>query len=340
MVQPPFCTPDEFTYWATDCGNYAGALMYFCSFYVIIAYIMLNLLVAIIVENFSLFYSTEEDQLLSYNDLRHFQIIWNMVDDKREGVIPTFRVKFLLRLLRGRLEVDLDKDKLLFKHMCYEMERLHNGGDVTFHDVLSMLSYRSVDIRKSLQLEELLAREQLEYTIEEEVAKQTIRMWLKKCLKRIRAKQQQSCSIIHSLRESQQQELSRFLNPPSIETTQPSEDMNANSQDNNMQPETSSQQQLLSPTLSDRGGSRQDATDPGKPQRKFGQWRLPSAPKPISHSVSSVNLRFAGRTTMKSVVCKMNPMTDTASCGSEVKKWWTRQLTVESDESGDDLLDI
>lgn len=43
---------------------------------------------------------------------------------------------------------------------------------------------------------------------------------------------------------------------------------------------------------------------------------------------------------MKSVVCKMNPMTDTASCGSEVKKWWTRQLTVESDESGDDLLDI
>lgn len=43
---------------------------------------------------------------------------------------------------------------------------------------------------------------------------------------------------------------------------------------------------------------------------------------------------------MKSVVCKMNPMMDTASCGSEVKKWWTRQLTVESDESGDDLLDI
>ncbi|XP_033842878.1 sodium leak channel non-selective protein isoform X1 [Periophthalmus magnuspinnatus] len=323
MVQAPFCTPDKHRYWETDCGNYAGALIYFCSFYVIIAYIMLNLLVAIIVENFSLFYSTEEDQLLSYNDLRHFQIIWNMVDDKREGVIPTSRVKFLLRLLRGRLEVDLDKDKLLFKHMCYEMERLHNGGDVTFHDVLSMLSYRSVDIRKSLQLEELLAREQLEYTIEEEVAKQTIRMWLKKCLKRIRAKQQQSCSIIHSLRESQQQELSRFLNPPSIETTVPSEDHNANNTDNPSQPELSGLQQLLSPTLSDRGGYRQDSSDMGKPQRKLGQWRLP-----------------AGRTSVKSIVCKMNPVRDEASSGSEVKKWWTRQLTVESDESGDDLIDI
>ncbi|VTJ52433.1 Hypothetical predicted protein [Marmota monax] len=339
-VQPPFCTPDEFTYWATDCGNYAGALMYFCSFYVIIAYIMLNLLVAIIVENFSLFYSTEEDQLLSYNDLRHFQIIWNMVDDKREGVIPTFRVKFLLRLLRGRLEVDLDKDKLLFKHMCYEMERLHNGGDVTFHDVLSMLSYRSVDIRKSLQLEELLAREQLEYTIEEEVAKQTIRMWLKKCLKRIRAKQQQSCSIIHSLRESQQQELSRFLNPPSIETTQPSEDTTANSQDPNMPPKTSSQQQLLSPTLSDRGGSRQDASEAEKPQRKVGQWCRPSDPSLPSQPPPAVTFPCGERIKMKSVVCKMNPVTDAASCGSEVKKWWTRQLTVESDESGDDLLDV
>ncbi|CAK6959125.1 sodium leak channel non-selective protein isoform X1 [Scomber scombrus] len=321
MVQPPFCTPDKHRYWETDCGNYAGALIYFCSFYVIIAYIMLNLLVAIIVENFSLFYSTEEDQLLSYNDLRHFQIIWNMVDDKREGVIPTSRVKFLLRLLRGRLEVDLDKDKLLFKHMCYEMERLHSGGDVTFHDVLSMLSYRSVDIRKSLQLEELLAREQLEYTIEEEVAKQTIRMWLKKCLKRIRTKP--SCSIIHSLRESQQQELSRFLNPPSIETTMPSEDHNTNNPDNPSQPEMTGLQQLLSPTLSDRGGYRQDSSDLGRPQRKLGQWRLP-----------------AGRTSVKPFVSKMNPVDDEASSGSEVKKWWTRQLTVESDESGDDLIDL
>ncbi|XP_012689441.1 sodium leak channel non-selective protein isoform X2 [Clupea harengus] len=321
MVQAPFCTPDNHRYWETDCGNYAGALIYFCSFYVIIAYIMLNLLVAIIVENFSLFYSTEEDQLLSYNDLRHFQIIWNMVDDKREGLIPTSRVKFLLRLLRGRLEVDLDKDKLLFKHMCYEMERLHNGGDVTFHDVLSMLSYRSVDIRKSLQVEELLAREQLEYTIEEEVAKQTIRMWLKKCLKRIRAKQQQSCSIIDSLRDGQQH-LHQFY-PPSIETTLPSEEVNTNSQDNPSQPENSGLSQLLSPTLSDRSGYRQDSSDLSRPQRKLGQWRL-----------------SAGRTSMRSMTLKMNHVSDEASSGSEVKKWWTRQLTVESDESGDDLIDI
>ena len=108
------------------------------------------------------------------------------MDTNRKGVIPCRRVKFLLRLLTGRLEVDLEKDRILFKHMCYEIERLNNGADVTFHDVLNMLSYRSVDIRKSLKLEELFAREELEYQIEEEVAKKTIRDWLDGCLRRIR----------------------------------------------------------------------------------------------------------------------------------------------------------
>uniref|UniRef100_A0A4D5RYY6 Putative voltage-gated ca2+ channels alpha1 subunit n=1 Tax=Ixodes scapularis TaxID=6945 RepID=A0A4D5RYY6_IXOSC len=202
MVSPPYCTLAE-SYWETDCGNFTGSLIFFCSFYVIITYIVLNLLVAIIMENFSLFYSNEEDALLSYADIRNFQNTWNMVDIQQRGLIPIRRVKFVLRLLKGRLEVDPEKDKLLFKHMCYEMERLHNGEDVTFHDVLNMLSYRSVDIRKALQLEELLAREELEYLIEEEVAKQTIREWLDKCLRRIKAQrfqQKEQNSLINSLR--------------------------------------------------------------------------------------------------------------------------------------------
>lgn len=199
MVQPPYCTPAN-NYWETDCGNFTASLVYFCSFYVIITYIVLNLLVAIIMENFSLFYSNEEDALLSYADIRNFQNTWNVVDIHQRGVIPVKRVKFILRLLKGRLEVDPQKDRLLFKHMCYELDRLHNGEDVTFHDVLNMLSYRSVDIRKALQLEELLAREEFEYIIEEEVAKQTIRTWLEGCLKKIRATSKQQNSLIAGLR--------------------------------------------------------------------------------------------------------------------------------------------
>ena len=48
-----------------------------------------------------------------------------------------------------------------------------------------------------MQLEELLAREELEYIIEEEVAKLTIRRWLDGCLKRIREKEQ---SLLASLK--------------------------------------------------------------------------------------------------------------------------------------------
>uniref|UniRef100_A0A183C3H4 Sodium leak channel NALCN n=1 Tax=Globodera pallida TaxID=36090 RepID=A0A183C3H4_GLOPA len=202
----PFCywLPGA-NYWETDCGNYYGAIIYFCSFYLIITYIVRNLLVAIIMENFSLFYSSEEDALLSYADIRNFQQVWNIVDVEQKGQIPVDRVKFLLRLLRGRLEVDPNKDRLLFKHMCYEMEKLHGGDDVSFHDVLYMLSYRSVDIRKSLQLEELLQREELEYIIEEEVAKQTIKTWLEFCLRRMRSPGLPLPSLIQHNQQSQSQ---------------------------------------------------------------------------------------------------------------------------------------
>ena len=64
--------------WETNCGNFNWAILFFCSFYVIITYIVLNLLVAIIMENFSLFYSNEEDALLSYADIRNFQTTWSV----------------------------------------------------------------------------------------------------------------------------------------------------------------------------------------------------------------------------------------------------------------------
>jgi len=202
MQKPPACTYRSYhNFWETNCGNFTGALLFFCSFYLIITYIVLNLLVAIIMENFSLFYTNEEDALLSHADIRNFQTTWNLVDVNQRGTIPVRRVKFILRLLKGRLEVDTQKDRLLFKHMCYELERLHNGEDVTFHDVLSMLSYRSIDIRKALQLEELLAREELEYIIEEEVAKLTIRRWLDGCLKRIREKEQTLLAGLRAMNE-------------------------------------------------------------------------------------------------------------------------------------------
>lgn len=104
MIAPPFCKAG-YNYWTTDCGNKTAALLFFISFYVVLTYIILNLLVgessyklfvffkvsfhfilfvAIIMENFSLFYSNEEDALLGYNDIRQFQNTWNIVDIYRK----------------------------------------------------------------------------------------------------------------------------------------------------------------------------------------------------------------------------------------------------------------
>ena len=82
-----------------------------------------------------------------------------------------------------------------------------------------MLAYRSVDIRKSLQFEELLAREELEYLIEEEVAKLTIRNWLNKCLKRIRNEEQ--TNIIENLQRSNELVLSPELQSATATTNEP-----------------------------------------------------------------------------------------------------------------------
>ncbi|KAG5876873.1 hypothetical protein JTB14_021236 [Gonioctena quinquepunctata] len=68
---------------------------------------MEHTILAIIMENFSLFYSNEEDALLSYADIRNFQNIWNVVDMHQP--VPVRRVTFILRLLEGRLVVDPPK---------------------------------------------------------------------------------------------------------------------------------------------------------------------------------------------------------------------------------------
>ena len=79
-------------------------------------------------------------------------------------------------------------DEVSFHDVCTEFDQNHipiyllliiNRMYVTILQVLNMLSYRTVDIRKSLQLEELLQREEIEYFIEEAVAMQTIKVLFK-----------------------------------------------------------------------------------------------------------------------------------------------------------------
>ncbi|XP_066141608.1 sodium leak channel NALCN isoform X3 [Euwallacea fornicatus] len=343
MIQPPYCSPAA-NYWETDCGNFMGSLIYFCTFYVIITYIVLNLLVAIIMENFSLFYSNEEDALLSYADIRNFQNTWNVVDIHQRGVIPVKRVKFILRLLKGRLEVDPQKDRVLFKHMCYELDRLHNGEDVTFHDVLNMLSYRSVDIRKALQLEELLAREEFEYAIEEEVAKQTIRTWLEGCLKKIRSTSKQQNSLIAGLRATnevvstpEQLEEARINRPVAekeqeqeIETKENELPVARKQKLVNLPRSDSigsgSGRKYLAPTLSDPS-ARQEREKVQQTKKKNNTVR-PNPP--VNKNVVHLNDSEQSKIPREIQNNKTTSIPKQSNAIQEIKDWWNDQLAYQS----------
>ncbi|XP_071875567.1 sodium leak channel NALCN-like isoform X1 [Bombus fervidus] len=346
MIQPPYCTPAA-NYWETDCGNFHASLIYFCTFYVIITYIVLNLLVAIIMENFSLFYSNEEDALLSYADIRNFQNTWNVVDNHQKGFIPVKRVKFILRLLKGRLETDPQKDRLLFKHMCYELEKLNNGEDVTFHDVINMLSYRSVDIRKALQLEELLAREEFEYIIEEEVAKQTIRNWLEGCLKKIRASGKQQNSLVAGLRANteqvQQQEHveEKGKEVAKEEETETKQEIDAIRHCKVKKPVvlprsdsigSGSGRKYLIPTLSDPASIRSEKDKSAAPKKKNN--RPPPAPKNnLPHLTESTEQSRQQREVVNAKATVPKP----SSVMLEVREWWKEQLAYSSESSEDEV---
>jgi len=98
-VEPPYCTPyggastdglssssmpKEPTYGdyvksgyylTNDCGNYLFSIMYFMSFYVVGIFTIMNLFVAVILDNFS-FFKNLEGATVSPSDLKRFQEVW------------------------------------------------------------------------------------------------------------------------------------------------------------------------------------------------------------------------------------------------------------------------
>lgn len=188
-IQRPYCVerPEE-SYWFSNCGNRTAALIYFHSYYLIVSYIFLNLFIAVVIENFSIFYSTDDDPIMSQQDIQCFQETWNQCDEDKSGFMSLARAKVVLRLLQGGLSLEnLKKNKpLLFKRMCAELEKPKTAKNITFHNLLFVLAYNKIDIAKSLQLDERLQREELEYVILEEVATETIRNWVTHMVERSR----------------------------------------------------------------------------------------------------------------------------------------------------------
>lgn len=210
-----------------------------------------------------------------------------------------------------------------------------------------MLSYRSVDIRKALQLEELLAREEFEYIIEEEVAKQTIRTWLEGCLKKIRAQNvmKQQNSLIAGLRatnELQQKLISEQIDEKSKEVYESEIDVKdtenvkvrkklphvLNRSDSTG---STSGRKFLAPTLSDPQAARNDKdryTNKKKPPRQ-------QTTSKNNLQLNEVNYTQQQRSHVEEKMSnKTFAQTSNHNLLYEVHDWWQEQMicTQSSDE--------
>lgn len=255
-----------------------------------------------------------------------------------------------MRLLKGRLETDPQKDRLLFKYMCYELERLHNGEDVTFHDVINMLSYRSVDIRKALQLEELLAREEFEYIIEEEVAKQTIRTWLQGCLKKIRAKQQNSliaglratnnaAAVPQDHQEKSKEEKGKEISVDREEETE-TKDVEApkhRAKKPVVLPRSdsigsASGRKYLAPTLSDPASVRSE-----KDKIAVAKKRNSRPPSMVKNNLPHLTENTEQSRQQRETLNNKTTASKVSSVMLEVREWWKEQLAYSSESSEDEV---
>jgi hypothetical protein len=243
--------------------NMIVAIVYFFSFIIIVPFILLNVFIAALLENFSIFYN-DDDTKLNHSVIKDFKHKWRWFDVNAKGHVKINKIKLLLRSLdlqkyysymlrdptqrNERVECQLIEDPLLLWEMEEELYRaistsfsktavgnflndLSSDVNVAFLDVLRMLAYRCENIRIRLESHELYTREQLEKTVQFDVAEICILKWLRKCVKpvmdyernQIQPTNEQTTFInVESSRTCRQQQLLSLHNMQSKLILQPS----------------------------------------------------------------------------------------------------------------------
>merc|ERR1711968_68135 len=127
----------------TDCGSAWGAPLYFLSFFILSSLLMLNLLVAIILDNFG-DTQTFENCVVQHDDLTVFAEHWSEFDPAATGFIDAAKLLSLVRGLPeplGVADVQASEEdrRRLAKLKARRMDIPDRGGRVSFNETLSAL---------------------------------------------------------------------------------------------------------------------------------------------------------------------------------------------------------
>ncbi|KAG2787764.1 Sodium channel protein [Phytophthora cactorum] len=128
------------------CGN-PIAYGFFCSFTLLVTYVMLNLTIAVILEGFSLSHEDEEP-LFEPELLEEFQTKWADIDPKATGFVRVDKMLLLVNLLKpplGKFGMPMDMARF-FKYMCLLEVPLYEGEFVYFRDVLLAMTREMVKV--------------------------------------------------------------------------------------------------------------------------------------------------------------------------------------------------
>merc|ERR1719440_2666386 len=132
----------------SDCGS-PIAVPYFISFTVIGTFVMLNLVVAVILENFTSLGNVNES-LVGSNDIVEFKEVWGWYDPDADGKIPAKMLPRLVRDLppplgvKGTVE---DGETKAFR-FCLSLGLKQQEGQVEFRPVLDALIHRNYAKKK------------------------------------------------------------------------------------------------------------------------------------------------------------------------------------------------
>ena len=145
------CDPDAVP---TDCGS-PIALPYFISFIVIGTFVFLNLVVAVILENFTSLGNVNPD-LVSTNDITEFKEAWGRYDPDADGMIPAKVLPELVLGLPPPLGIKDTKEGTSPSkayRFCLALGLTQQNGEVAFKQVLDALinkNYKSkqVEVQK------------------------------------------------------------------------------------------------------------------------------------------------------------------------------------------------
>ena len=140
---------------AGNCGSPA-ALPYFISFQVVGVFVFLNLIIAVILENFSSLGSQNPD-VVSAADVENFKETWVEFDPDADNYIPSKDLPRLVLALPPPMGLRGVGDQSDAIKLCTQLENMtQKDGQVSFQDVLSALTRHSYFNKKSsLNKEEL-----------------------------------------------------------------------------------------------------------------------------------------------------------------------------------------